>query len=82
MIDQGGLVVFDDTVDMAKQARFSMESCAIESCGRCTTCRIGGTCSAEIIDRIVAGQLCEQNVGCSRTSAARWGTRRRARWAA
>jgi formate dehydrogenase iron-sulfur subunit len=55
MIGHGGIVVFDDTVDMAKQARFAMEFCAIESCGKCTPCRIGSTRGVEVIDRIVAG---------------------------
>lgn len=54
LIGHGGVVVFDDTADMAKQARFAMEFCAIESCGKCTPCRIGSTRGAEVIDRIVA----------------------------
>ncbi|MFT3730101.1 MAG: NADH-quinone oxidoreductase subunit NuoF [Hyphomicrobium sp.] len=54
MVGHGGLVVFDDTVDMAKQARFAMEFCAIESCGKCTPCRIGSTRGVEVIDRIIA----------------------------
>jgi formate dehydrogenase iron-sulfur subunit len=53
MVGHGGLVVFDDTVDMAKQARFAMEFCAIESCGKCTPCRIGATRGVEVIDRII-----------------------------
>ena len=53
LIGHGGIVVFDDTVDMAKQARFAMEFCAIESCGKCTPCRIGSTRGVEVIDRIV-----------------------------
>ena len=48
LIGHGGIVVFDDTVDMAKQARFAMEFCAIESCGKCTPCRIGSTRGVEI----------------------------------
>jgi formate dehydrogenase iron-sulfur subunit len=48
-------VVFDDTVDMAAQARYAMEFCAIESCGKCTPCRIGSTRGVEVIDRLVAG---------------------------
>ncbi|MBB5391122.1 MULTISPECIES: NADH-quinone oxidoreductase subunit NuoF [unclassified Herbaspirillum] len=56
MIGHGGLVVFDDTVDMARQARYAMEFCAIESCGKCTPCRIGSTRGVEVIDKIVAGQ--------------------------
>ena len=47
-------MVFDDTVDMAKQARFAMEFCAIESCGKCTPCRVGSTRGVEVIDRIIA----------------------------
>ena len=47
---------FDDTVDLAKQARFAMEFCAIESCGKCTPCRIGSTRGVEVIDRIIANQ--------------------------
>ncbi|MEO6594097.1 MAG: NADH-quinone oxidoreductase subunit NuoF [Planctomycetota bacterium] len=62
MVGHGGIVVFDDTVDMARQARFSMEFCAIESCGKCTPCRIGSTRGTEVIDRIVAGQKREQNL--------------------
>jgi formate dehydrogenase iron-sulfur subunit len=54
MLGHGGIVVFDDTVDMAAQARFAMEFCAIESCGKCTPCRIGSTRGVELIDRITA----------------------------
>jgi formate dehydrogenase iron-sulfur subunit len=56
MLGHGGVVVFDDTVDLAKQARFAMEFCAIESCGKCTPCRIGSTRGVEVIDRIIAGE--------------------------
>ena len=56
MVGHGGIVVFDDTVDMAAQARFAMEFCAAESCGKCTPCRIGAVRGVEVIDRIVAGQ--------------------------
>jgi len=56
MIGHGGVVVFDDTVDMARQARFAMEFCAEESCGKCTPCRIGSVRGVEVIDRIIAGQ--------------------------
>ena len=54
MLGHGGIVVFDDTVDMARQARFAMEFCAIESCGKCTPCRIGSVRGVEVIDRIIA----------------------------
>ena len=53
LIGHGGIVVFDDTVDMAKQARFAMEFCAIESCGKCTPCRVGSIRGVEVIDRII-----------------------------
>ncbi|HZP92471.1 MAG TPA: NADH-quinone oxidoreductase subunit NuoF [Burkholderiales bacterium] len=56
MLGHGGVVVFDDTVDMAHMARYAMEFCAHESCGKCTPCRIGSTRGAEVIDRIVAGR--------------------------
>jgi formate dehydrogenase iron-sulfur subunit len=55
MIGHGGIVVFDDTVDMAAQARYAMEFCAIESCGKCTPCRIGSVRGSEVVDRIVLG---------------------------
>jgi formate dehydrogenase iron-sulfur subunit len=55
MVGHGGIVVFDDTVDLAQQARFAMEFCAVESCGKCTPCRIGSTRGVEVIDRIIAG---------------------------
>jgi formate dehydrogenase iron-sulfur subunit len=54
MLGHGGVVAFDDTVDMAHMARFAMEFCAIESCGKCTPCRIGSTRGVEVIDKIVA----------------------------
>jgi formate dehydrogenase iron-sulfur subunit len=56
LLGHGGIVVFDDTVDMARQARFAMEFCAVESCGKCTPCRIGSTRGIEVIDRIIAGE--------------------------
>jgi formate dehydrogenase iron-sulfur subunit len=55
MLGHGGIVVFDDTVDMGAQARYAMEFCAIESCGKCTPCRIGSTRGVEVIDRLRAG---------------------------
>jgi formate dehydrogenase iron-sulfur subunit len=62
LIGHAGIVVFDDTVDMMKQARFAMEFCAIESCGKCTPCRIGSTRGVETIDKIRAGERVEQNL--------------------
>jgi formate dehydrogenase iron-sulfur subunit len=62
MVGHGGIVVFDETVDMAAQARFAMEFCAIESCGKCTPCRIGSTRGVEVIDKIVAGEEREANL--------------------
>lgn len=61
LIGHGGIVVFDDTVDLAKQARFAMEFCAAESCGKCTPCRIGSTRGMETVDKIVAGDAVEAN---------------------
>lgn len=55
MLGHGGIVVFDDTVDMSAQARYAMEFCAIESCGKCTPCRIGSTRGVEVIDRLRNG---------------------------
>src|SRR6202522_218112 len=56
MVGHGGIVAFDDSVDMAAQARYAMEFCAIESCGKCTPCRIGSTRGVEVIDRLIAGE--------------------------
>ncbi len=53
LIGHGGIVVFDDSVNMAKQARFALEFCALESCGKCTPCRIGATRGVEVVDRII-----------------------------
>lgn len=62
LIGHGGIVVFDDTVDMAKQARFAMEFCAIESCGKCTPCRIGSARGVELVDKIMAGENRDENI--------------------
>ncbi|MFK7742100.1 MAG: formate dehydrogenase beta subunit [Planctomycetota bacterium] len=56
LLGHGGIVVFDDTVDMAKMARYAMEFCAIESCGKCTPCRIGSTRGKEVVERIVEAE--------------------------
>jgi len=55
LVGHGGIVAFDDTVDMARMARYAMEFCAVESCGKCTPCRIGSTRGVEVIDRILQG---------------------------
>jgi formate dehydrogenase iron-sulfur subunit len=62
LIGHGGVVVFDDGVDMARQARFAMEFCAIESCGKCTPCRIGSTRGVETIDKIRRGERVSENL--------------------
>jgi formate dehydrogenase iron-sulfur subunit len=62
MLGHGGVVVFDDSVDMAQQARFAMEFCAIESCGKCTPCRVGSVRGVEVIDRVIAGHEREFNL--------------------
>ncbi len=55
LIGHGGIVVFDDKVDMARQARFAFEFCAVESCGKCTPCRIGSVRGAETVQRVIDG---------------------------
>jgi formate dehydrogenase iron-sulfur subunit len=62
LIGHGGIVVFDDTVDMARQARFAMEFCAIESCGKCTPCRIGSARGVELVDKILADEDRAENL--------------------
>jgi formate dehydrogenase iron-sulfur subunit len=62
VVGHGGIVAFDDTVDMSKMARYSFEFCAIESCGKCTPCRIGSTRGMEVIDKIKDGVDQEKNV--------------------
>jgi len=62
LIGHGGVVVFDDTVDMAKQARFALEFCAIESCGKCTPCRIGSSRGVEVVDRIIRNENRAKNL--------------------
>jgi len=56
MLGHGGLVVFDDSVDLASQARYALQFCAIESCGKCTPCRIGSTRGVEVLERLLAGE--------------------------
>jgi len=56
VLGHGGIVAFDDTVDMAKMARYAFEFCAVESCGKCTPCRIGSTRGVEVIDKITANK--------------------------
>ncbi|MEA2739636.1 MAG: formate dehydrogenase iron-sulfur subunit [Acetobacteraceae bacterium] len=62
LIGHGGIVVFDDTVDMAHQARFAMEFCVAESCGKCTPCRIGSVRGVETVDKILAGVNVDANL--------------------
>jgi formate dehydrogenase iron-sulfur subunit len=62
MLGHGGVVLFDDSVDMAAQARFAMEFCALESCGKCTPCRIGSVRGVEVIDRIIARAAPGENI--------------------
>ncbi|MFL6071085.1 MAG: formate dehydrogenase beta subunit [Actinomycetes bacterium] len=63
MVGHGGIVVHDDTVDMAQLARFAMEFCSEESCGKCTPCRVGSTRGVEVIDKITAGHDRQKNLG-------------------
>ncbi|MGH8599028.1 MAG: formate dehydrogenase beta subunit [Burkholderiales bacterium] len=62
MLGHGGIVVFDDTVDMARMARYAMEFCAIESCGKCTPCRIGSPRGVEVMDAIIEGHDRQRNL--------------------
>ncbi len=66
MLGHGGLVVFNDTVDLAKQARFAFAFCAHESCGKCTPCRIGSTRGVETVDKIISGRDVAANVALIR----------------
>jgi formate dehydrogenase iron-sulfur subunit len=62
LIGHAGITVFDDTVDMAQMARFAMEFCAAESCGKCTPCRLGSVRGMETLDQIIAGTNIESNL--------------------
>jgi len=62
MLGHGGIVAFDDSVDMLEQARYAMEFCAVESCGKCTPCRIGSTRGVEVLDRIKANIERDKNL--------------------
>ena len=62
VLGHGGIVAFDDTVDMAKMARYAFEFCAIESCGKCTPCRIGSVRGVEVMDKIISGKDVGQNI--------------------
>lgn len=62
MLGHGGLVVFNDKVDMAKMARFAMEFCELESCGKCTPCRVGSVRGKETLDKIMAGENVADNL--------------------
>ena len=66
ILGHGGIVVFDDTVDMAAMARYAMEFCAIESCGKCTPCRIGSIRGIEVIDDIINRRRARENLAVLR----------------
>ncbi len=66
LLGHGGIVVFDDTVDMARMARFAFHFCAKESCGKCTPCRIGAVRGEETMDKIIAGENVEKNIALTR----------------
>ncbi len=66
MLGHGGIVVFDDSVDLARQARFAFEFCATESCGKCTPCRIGAVRGMETVDRVIAGHHPRQDLNLVR----------------
>jgi formate dehydrogenase iron-sulfur subunit len=62
LLGHGGIVVFDDTVDLSHMARYAMEFCAAESCGKCTPCRVGSTRGVELIDRIIKNEARDANI--------------------
>ncbi|HCO60074.1 MAG TPA: formate dehydrogenase, partial [Porticoccaceae bacterium] len=62
MLGHGGVVVFDESADMSAQARFAMEFCVVESCGKCTPCRVGSTRGVEVIDKIRANERREDHL--------------------
>ncbi|RFC63695.1 NADH-quinone oxidoreductase subunit NuoF [Fulvimarina endophytica] len=62
LIGHAGIVIFDETVDMAKQARFAFEFCAVESCGKCTPCRIGAVRGLETVEKVIAGDRPAENL--------------------
>jgi len=62
LIGHGGVVVFDDSVDMAAQARFAFEFCALESCGKCTPCRVGAVRGVEVMDKVLIGRDVRANL--------------------
>jgi ferredoxin len=66
VVGHGGIVVHDDTADMAQLARYAMEFCAIESCGKCTPCRIGSTRGVEVIDKITGDRRPQQVIAAAR----------------
>ena len=69
MVGHGGIVAFDDTVDMAAMARYAMEFCAIESCGKCTPCRIGSTRGVEVMDRVIAARAARDPAAATASAA-------------
>ena len=69
MLGHGGVVVFDDTVDMARMARFAFEFCAVESCGKCTPCRIGAVRGKETLDHVIAAATSSATSRSSTTCA-------------
>ena len=62
MLGHGGIVVFDDSIDLLKMARFALEFCSVESCGKCTTCRVGSVRGVEVMDRVLEGRDVEANL--------------------
>jgi len=66
VLGHGGVVAFDTSVDMAKMARYAFEFCAIESCGKCTPCRIGSTRGMEVMDKVMSGQNKDENIALVR----------------
>ena len=65
LIGHAGVTVFDDSVDMKSMARFALEFCAVESCGKCTPCRLGSVRGMEVMDAIISGRDVETNIALS-----------------
>ncbi len=74
LVGHAGIVVFDDTADMMALARFAMEFCAVESCGKCTPCRVGSVRGVETIDRIAAGDMAAMPLLTDLCNTMKWGS--------
>ncbi len=69
MMGSGGLIVIDDQDSVFDLARFYLDFCVDESCGKCAPCRIGGTQMLRILDKIKAGNGSEADIATLRRVA-------------